>query len=64
MGLEQQVDQWREFYLIYVLLLPLGMLVPYRPPALPGIAVLVVAVVGSATRSPPGGECGGYVSRP
>jgi len=46
MGLEQQVDQWREFYLIYVLLLSLGMLVPYRPPALPGIAVLVVAVVG------------------
>jgi peptidoglycan/LPS O-acetylase OafA/YrhL len=32
--------------LIYVPLLSLGMLVPYRPPVLPGIAVLVVAVVG------------------
>jgi peptidoglycan/LPS O-acetylase OafA/YrhL len=32
--------------LIYVLLLSLGMLVPYRPPVLPGIAVLAVAVVG------------------
>jgi hypothetical protein len=31
--------------LIYVLLLSLGMLVPYRPPVLPGIAVLAVAVV-------------------
>jgi hypothetical protein len=88
MDLEQQVDQWREFYLavagaaavllglvfialslhlekaetpgvpvlglgsqalinlIYVLLLSLGMLVPYRPPVLPGIAVLAVAAVG------------------
>jgi hypothetical protein len=88
MGFEQQLDQWREFYLavagaaavllglvfialslhlekavapgvpvlglgsqalinlIYVLLLSLGMLVPYRPPALPGIAVLAGAVVG------------------
>jgi|GEM_PF-1712577 len=88
MGFEQQVGQWREFYLavagaaavllglvfialslhleraeapgvpvlglgsqalinlIYVLLLSLGMLVPYRPPVLPGIAVLAVAVVG------------------
>jgi ribose/xylose/arabinose/galactoside ABC-type transport system permease subunit len=32
--------------LIYVLLLSLGMLVPYRPPVLPGIAVLAVAAVG------------------
>jgi hypothetical protein len=88
MGLEQQIDQWREFYLavagaaavllglvfialslhlekaeapgipvlglggqalinlIYVLLLSLGMLVPYRPPALPGIVVQSVAAVG------------------
>ena len=88
MGFEQQIDQWREYYLavagaaavllglvfialslhlekaeapgvpvlglggqalinlIYVLLLSLGMLVPYRPPILPGIAVLAVAVVG------------------
>jgi hypothetical protein len=88
MGFEQQLDQWREFYLavagaaavllglvfialslhlekavapgvpvlglgsqtlinlIYVLLLSLGMLVPYRPPVLPGTAVLAVAVVG------------------
>jgi hypothetical protein len=88
MGFEQQLDQWREFYmavagaaavllglvfialslqlekaeapgvpvlglgsqalinLIYVLLLSLGMLVPYRPPVLPGIVVLAVAVVG------------------
>jgi hypothetical protein len=90
MGFEQQVDQWREFYLavagaaavllglvfvalslhleqaeapgipvlglgsqalinlIYVLLLSLGMLAPYRPPVLPGIAVLAVAAVGLA----------------
>ena len=90
MGFEQQVDQWREFYLavagaaavllglvfvalslhleqaeapgvpvlglgsqalinlIYVLLLSLGVLAPYRPPVLPGIAVLVVAAVGLA----------------
>src|SRR4029450_6410114 len=33
-------------HLIYVLLLSLGMLVPYRPPVLPGIAVLAVAMVG------------------
>jgi hypothetical protein len=88
MGFEQQVDQWREFYLavagaaavllglvfvalslhleraeapaipvlglgsqalinlIYVLLPSLGMLAPYRPPVLPGIVVLAVAVVG------------------
>jgi hypothetical protein len=87
-GFEQQIDQWRDYYLavagaaavllglvfialslhlekadapgvlmlglagqalinlIYVLLLSLGMLVPYRPPVLPGIAVLIVAVVG------------------
>jgi hypothetical protein len=32
--------------LTYVLLLSLGMLVPYRPPVLPGIAVLAVAAVG------------------
>jgi hypothetical protein len=32
--------------LIYVLLLSLGMLAPYRPPVLPGIVVLAVAVVG------------------
>jgi hypothetical protein len=32
--------------LTYVLLLSLGMLAPYRPPVLPGIAVLVVAAVG------------------
>ena len=30
----------------YVLLLSLGMLVPYRPPVLPGIVALAVAVVG------------------
>jgi hypothetical protein len=88
MGFEQQVDQWREFYLAvagaaavlpglvfvalslhleqaqapgipvlglgsqalinltYVLLVSLGMLAPYRPPVLPGIAVLAVAAVG------------------
>jgi hypothetical protein len=34
--------------LIYVLLLSLGMLAPYRPPVLPGIAVLAVAAVGLA----------------
>jgi hypothetical protein len=32
--------------LIYVLLLSLGMLAPYGPPVLPGIAVLVVPAVG------------------
>jgi hypothetical protein len=32
--------------LTYVLLLSLGMLVPYQPPVLPGIAVLAVAAVG------------------
>ena len=36
------------------------MLAPYRPPVLPGIAVLVVAAVGSTTRRPP---CGGRGAR-
>lgn len=31
---------------VYVLMLSLGMLVPFRPPVLPGVAVLVVALVG------------------
>jgi hypothetical protein len=107
MGFEQQLDQWREFYLavagaaavllglvfialslhlekavapgvpvlglgsqalinlIYVLLLSLGMLVPYRPPALPGIAVLAGAVVGlNDSITAPCGERDGHVSRP
>jgi hypothetical protein len=46
--------------LIYVLLLSLGMLAPYGPPVLPGIAVLVVPAVGSTTRRPP---CGGRGAR-
>jgi len=64
MGLEQQVDQWREFYLIYVLLLSLGMLVPTGRRPCPGSRSWSLPWSGSATRSPPGGECGGYVSRP
>ena len=64
MGLDQQVDQWREFYLIYVLLLSLGMLVPTGRRPCPGSRSWSLPWSGSATRSPPGGECGGYVSRP
>jgi hypothetical protein len=90
-GFEQQVDQWREFYLaaagaaavllglvfvalslhleraeapgvpvlglgsqalinlIYVVLLSLGMLAPYRPPVLPGIASWSLLRSGSTT---------------
>jgi hypothetical protein len=106
MGFEQQIAQWREFYLavagaaavqlglvfvalslqlekaqapgvpvlglgrqalvnlIYVLLLSLGMLVPYRPPVLPGIAVLAVAVVWLYDSIPPCGEHDGHLSHP
>jgi hypothetical protein len=107
MGFEQQLDQWREFYLavagaaavllglvfvalslhlekavapgvpvlglgsqalinlIYVLLLSLGMLVPYRPPGLArGSRSWRLPWSGSTTRSPPCGGRGGQVSHP
>jgi hypothetical protein len=48
--------------LIYVLLLSLGMLAPYRPPVLPGIAVLAVAVVGLYDSATPCGGRGGRAS--
>jgi hypothetical protein len=104
MGFEQQIDQWREYYLavagaaavllglvfialslhlektetpgvpvlglggqalinlIYVLLLSLGMLVPYRPPVLPGSRSWPLPWSGSTTRSLPCGEHAGHAS--